>query len=357
MRWDTDRSVGGNQAAGFALSEGYSDTGYTSASNNDPAPRSLLHRAFWNKSIIENVSWLFASLLLDSVSDTLAYLSGFKRTLLTAACCSCASWIASSQITTWNGLHGTRLVLGMGISANTRVAPILISEIKSICRQLYGTVKWGHLAATILLVSLFAYITLSESKQHLIFRENLLAYAFLLVISTTLENVRRLSASKAHDNALMSISHTRTKCSSDRRYLLTAYNSAAWIARKIQHTCSKQTLYGKTKFSWRWKSTILAVFVIMSAQQLSIAKYVALLFRVECRELICSQYSCLSDDSIWRKVSWPTSRDTEISIEESRITRLSRILICPEWSKFVNFYHHLPNASWPGELDRAPKRF
>ena len=85
--------------------------------------------------------WFSASIVGTSLWDPLSEYTGRRTALSTAALCSFTSSVWGSQVTSWEALIGSRILLGLGIGGATSITPVLQSEVLSATKHYYSLVN------------------------------------------------------------------------------------------------------------------------------------------------------------------------------------------------------------------------
>ena len=93
-------------------------------------------------AIAQAAPWFSASILGSFLSNALSEYTGRRMALFTAALCSFTSSIWGSQVTSWEALIGSRILLGIGIGGKAAIVSVLQSEVLPSAKRDYLLVNW-----------------------------------------------------------------------------------------------------------------------------------------------------------------------------------------------------------------------
>ena len=180
---------------------GWPDDFDTSVDHRDPRKRDGTLKF----AIAQAVPWFSASILGSFLSAPLSEYTGLRIALFTIAMCSFTSSVWGSQVTSWEALIGSRILLGIGIGGKASIVSIFESEVLPSSKNGYLLVNWqvSNAVGTIL-GSIVCYI-LRNNWRLQILSGVIPGFALLMATLVSCESPRWLMIQGKHRKAFATL--------------------------------------------------------------------------------------------------------------------------------------------------------
>ena len=162
-------------------------------------------------AIVQAIPWLSAAILGSYLSDPLSEFTGRRVALFVAALCSFSSAIAGSRVNTWQGLVGTRVVMGLGMGGKAAIVPILESEIVPSSKRGRLLVSWQMFTAAGIFFGSIACYIFRDHWRNQILSTAIPAFALMLATFACCESPRWLIVRGKYKQAYSTLLRLRTE--------------------------------------------------------------------------------------------------------------------------------------------------